>query len=463
MKKQALLIFGIFFAIIINISAQSTLSDGEKAIKNKDYDKALAIAKEFIDANNTADAFKLLIPLEQKELQSKKLFEYMGDTYAKMNVGENAILYYAKAEALDSLDVNLKFKAAELLTKAERYKEAVNTYLKIAQIDPKNSKALLEGATILYKAKLFADAAVLFEKYLALESTEDAYVKISRAFLETKNYEKTYQYSTEGLKKYSNNSTLNKNAAISAFGLQKFDEAGKFYSAVPDSDMTVSDLKNAGRAFQQVRDDATAIKFYERVIKKDSTQSSLFMDMGNNYLRNKNDSMAVKFYKAKIATDPKFEPAHRYLGFAYFNMKNWEGAREAFKEAINISDTTFVTNYWLAQVYNRMDSTDQAAEQYSKILKLAEGKEKQYKNEILEASGFLGQRYFTRKSYAAALPLLSKALQLKPGEWRLMEMMGACYHQMQNFDEAIKWYRQVLKLNPKSEVAKKGLRMLSAD
>lgn len=42
-------------------------------------------------------------------------------------------------------------------------------------------------------------------------------------------------------------------------------------------------------------------------------------------------------------------------------------------------------------------------------------------------------------------------------------MIAVSYHQLQNFDEAIKWYRQVLKLNPKSEIAKKGLRRLSAD
>ncbi len=45
----------------------------------------------------------------------------------------------------------------------------------------------------------------------------------------------------------------------------------------------------------------------------------------------------------------------------------------------------------------------------------------------------------------------------------VMEMLGVSYYVLQNNDEAIKWYKAVLKYNPKSEVAKKGLRMLSAD
>ncbi|MFA7227794.1 MAG: tetratricopeptide repeat protein [Melioribacteraceae bacterium] len=462
MKKQILILLSIFFALIINLSAQS-VSDGEKAIKNKEYDKALAIAKQFIDANNTADAFKLLIPLEQKEFKDKRLFEYFGDAYAKMNVGENAINYYAKAEAMDSLDIPLKFKVAELLTKAERYTEAVNKYLKIALIDPNNSEAFLEGATILYKAKLYADAAIMFEKYLAIKQTEDEYLKITRAYMEIRNYEKTYNYALEGLTKFPGNLTLTKNAAIASLGLQKYEEAGKYYLAVPDSMMSVSDLKNAGRVFQQIKADSTAIKFFERVVQKDSTQSSLFMDMANNYFRNKNDTLAIKYYKAKIAVDPTYEPAHRYMGFAYYDMKDWDGARQALLGAKALVDTTFMTNYYLALAYAQMDSTEQMAEQYSTVLRLAEGKEKQYKDYIMEAVANLGQRAFKMKNYNAAVTYYRRANQLKPNDWRYMESLGACYQILQNYDEAIKWYCATLKINPKSEPARKGLRMMSAD
>ena len=100
---------------------------------------------------------------------------------------------------------------------------------------------------------------------------------------------------------------------------RKFEEAGKYYSAIPDSLLTVSDLKNAGRAFQQIKADSTAIKYFEKVIQKDSTQSALFMDMANNYFRNKNNELAIKYYMAKIKIDPKFEPLHTAIWrFAYF-------------------------------------------------------------------------------------------------------------------------------------------------
>ncbi|PKL82751.1 MAG: hypothetical protein CVV24_08485 [Ignavibacteriae bacterium HGW-Ignavibacteriae-3] len=463
MKKHGLLFFGIFFAIIINLSAQSPLNDGEKAIKNKEYEKALAIANEFVAANNTADAFKLLIPLEQKEYKNKKLYESFGDAYAKMNVAENAISYYHKAEAMDSLDIPLKFKLAELFAKVERYTEAVNTYLKIVDIDPKNAKAYLEGGSILFKAKLYADAATMFEKYIALEQTEDAYVKITKAFLETRNYEKTNQFAIAGLNKYPNNSSLKKGAAISSFALQNFEASGKFYQAIPDSEMTVSDLKNAGTAFQQVGADSIAIKYFEKVIEKDSTQSSLFMSMANTYYSKKNYVQAIKYYHAKLSSDSTYEPAHRYLGFAYYDLKDLDNARASLLKARSLVDTTFVTNYYLAQIYSRMDSTEQASKQYSIVMRLGESNERQYRDYILEAVTFLGQRAFVRKAYNDAIVYYRKANQIRPNEWRFMESLGACYQAVQNYDEAIRWYCATLKFNSKSEAARKGLRMMSAD
>jgi tetratricopeptide (TPR) repeat protein len=187
------------------------------------------------------------------------------------------------------------------------------------------------------------------------------------------------------------------------------------------------------------------------------------MDMANNYFRNKNNELAIKYYAAKIKIDPNFEPAYRYMGFANLDMKNLNGAREALLKAKELVDTTFITNFYLARIYTQMDSTDQAAAQYVTILKLTEGKEKENKEYILEAISYLGQRAYLRKNFNDAVTYYRRANQLKPNEWRYMESLGACYQILQNYDESIKRYCATLKINPKSEPARKGLRMMSAD
>ncbi|MCL6100138.1 MAG: tetratricopeptide repeat protein [Bacteroidetes bacterium] len=489
MKRTALILFGIYFAMLFNVNAQSKVGDAEKAIKDKDYSKALTIAKEVLDNEPPTEALKLLIQLREKNLVDKRLYEYLGDAYAKMNVAELALSNYAQAETMDSLDIPLKFKSAELLVKQKRYTEAVNKYLKIIAIDPKNAKAYVDAASILYQAKMFADAAVLYEKYIAIDQTKEAYERLTKAFLETTNYEKAHTYALEGLKKYPDDVQLKKDAAISSYALgviltrnhsngngggkpdsletkkaqEYFKESTKYYAEIPDSQMTVSDLKNAGYAYQNLQADSLAIKYFEKVVKKDSTQSGLFMEMANTYFRNKQNALAIKYYKAKTQVDSTYEPAYRYMGFAAFQDGQYDEARRAFLKAKKLVDTTFATTYWLAQTYTKLDSTEQAADQFFNVLRLAEGKERQYKDEVFVANFFLGRRAFDKQNYNAAIPYLKRVLQYKPNDVGTTEMIAVSYHQLQNFDEAIKWYRQVLKLNPKSEIAKKGLRRLSAD
>jgi len=463
MKRSILILIGIYFITLISVTAQSKSDDADKAIKKKDYAGALNIARDCIAKDSASVAVKILIQLREFMQNDKILYECLGDAYAKMNVAELALTNYAQAESLDSTNVSVLTKTADLLYKQKRYKEAVNKYLRIVSIDPKNTKAYLDAATILYAGKLYADAAIMFEKYLTLDKSKEAYEKITSAYISTKSFDKSYTYATEGLAKYPDNVLLKKNAAIASYNLKKFDEAAKYYNAVPDSLLSINDLKNAGTSFSTIKSDSIAIKYFEKVIKKDSTQSSLFMDIANSYFRNKENEKAVKYYTAKIKIDPKFEPAYRYMGFAYFIDGKYNDARQAFHNAKNLNDTTFTTNYYLAQAYSRVDSSEQAAEQYVKVLKLAEGKEKQYKEAILEASDFLGRRAYTRKNYSAAITYFSKALQFKPSEWRFMEMLGVCNFMLQNNDEAVKWYKATLKYNPNSDVAKKGLRRLSAD
>jgi len=467
MKKSIFILIGIYFITLISITAQSKYEDADKAVKKKDYAAALNIAKEFLDRDSASVAIKILIQLREYMSTDKKLYEYFGDAYGKIKVNELALTNYEQAESIDSTDVALLTKIADILYKQKRYTEAVNKYLKIVYLDPKNTKAYLETATILYAAKRYADAAIMYEKYLVLDKSKDAYEKITNAYNTTKIYDKSYTYAVEGLTKYPDDILLKKNAAIASYNLKKFEDAAKYYNAVPDSLLSINDLKNAGTSFSTIKSDSIAIMYFELVIKKDTSanhnQSNLFMDIANSYFRNKENEKAVKYYAEKIKVDPQYEPAYRYMGFAYFIDGKFNEARQAFLDAKNLNDTTFTTNYYLAQCYNRVDSTEKAAEQYLKVLKLAEGKEKQYKDAIFEASDFLGRRAYQRKNYSGAITYFSRALQFKPSEWRFMEMLGVCNFMLQNNDEAIKWYKATLKYNPNSDVAKKGLRRLSAD
>ncbi|MEW6702058.1 MAG: tetratricopeptide repeat protein [Bacteroidota bacterium] len=463
MKKQAVILTLLLLIAVNVLNAQNKVAIAEKAIDKKDYATAYAIAKEFLDMDSASTALKLFIRLREKDYDGRNLYESIGDSYSKMGVAELALTNYAQSEVLDSLDINLKFKIAELLYKQKRYTEAVNKYLKIFSLDPRNAKACLEAARILYQAKLYADAALLFEKDLEFEQLQEVYQKITKSFLEIKNYEKAYRYALEGLAKYPDDLILKKNAALSSIATKRYDEAAKYYASLPDSLLTVSDFVNAGRAFQFSKIDSMAIKYFEKAIEKDSTLSNIYMDLANYNYINKNYDAAVKYYEAKIKADPNYEPAHRYVAFVYLKQERYDDMRACLLKATSLNDTIVSSHFWLAQAYKQLDSLEEASDQYQKILQLVNGKESQYKDEVLDSYLFLGQRAFNKKNYDGAIPYLRKAIQIKPNDETATIMLASSYHQLQNFEEAIRLYKRTLQINPKNEAAKKGLRMLSAD
>lgn len=462
MKKNIIVLLIVLLTAVLT-NAQDKIKEANEALKQKDFGKALNIAKELLDSGSASEASKVLIQLRQINSNDKKIIEYLGDAYAQMNVAELAITNYEEAEALDSANVELKFKTAELLYKQKRYTDAVNKYLKIIAIDQQNAKAYMEAAQILYLAKLYSDAVVMYEKYLALDQTKDAYQKITKALLEIKNYEKAFSFSTDGLAKYPDDLAITKNAAISAYALKKFDGAAKYYAVLPDSQLTTNDLVNTARSFQQTKSDSLALIYFEKAVNQDSSLSNIYMDLANYNYKNKDYDAAVKYYNAKIKTDSTFEPAYRFMAFALMQKKDFEATRAAFLKATALNDTLVSTKFWLAQTYRQLDSLSQAADQYQKMLDVIGSRDEQYKNECAEAYGFLGQRAFERKNYSGAVGYLRKAVVLKSDVLGYKVMLASSLHQNGNIDEAIDWYRRILKIDSKNEVAKKGLRMLSAD
>ena len=202
MKKLSLIIFVYGFILMNQICAQDKSVEVQNAIDTKDYSTALVAIKRLVEENRANDAIKFLIKLQTAGYNDKEVLELLGDSYSILGIGELALQNYQDAENLDSMDVRLKFKSAEELYKQKRYTEAVNKFLKIISIDPQNPKPYLEAAQIFYLAKLYADASVMYEKYLAIEQTKEAYESITKALLETKNYEKTFQFAKEGIEKY---------------------------------------------------------------------------------------------------------------------------------------------------------------------------------------------------------------------------------------------------------------------
>ncbi|MEW6652929.1 MAG: tetratricopeptide repeat protein [Bacteroidota bacterium] len=460
MKRTTLLLLIAFLAVNV-VSAQNKFATAQKAFDKKDYKTAFTLAKELLDADDATNANKLFIQLREVNFDPK-IYEYLGDSYAKMGVTELAIINYEEAEKTDSLNINLKFKTADLFIKQRKFTDAINKYLKIQAIDPTNAKAFLDAGNILFKAKLFADAAKMYESYLKLDKSKESYENITRSFFEARNWEKTYEYGQKSVELYGATPIINKYVATASLQLKKFDDAAKFYAQVPDSLLSVNELERVGRTFQIINDNATAMQYFEKVIRLDSTRSSIYFELGTNFFRQKDYEGAVKYFTAKTAADSLHEQSFRYMGFAYFQLEKLEEARVNLLKAISLNPKELSTVYFLTQAYRGLDSLERASDTYKEMIELIGDHEAEHKDKLLEAYSFLASRMMVKKAWAGAIPYLNKVEKLKPS-LDVFRMLASCHLSAGNNDAAISYAKRVLKNNPNDNDMKKILRVLSAD
>jgi len=448
MKKAFITLF-LFFFFFGQTLAQDKVKTAETAIKKKDYATAMQIAKEFLDIDSANVALRILINIESNNFVNKNLLEMIGDAYAKLKVVELALMNYAKVEALDSLDKNIKFKVAELLYKEKRYTDAVNKYLSIISIDSTNTKALYNTANIFYLAKMYPDAALFFDKYLVYEQLNGSYLKAAKSNIESKNYQKAYDYALLASEKDKRDKEVVKIIAVAAAWLGKYDESLSYYEKIDDSTLTKNDIRdliNAGKNCEASKKDSLALIFYGKALSIDSTYKDVFWNVAILNYKRANYDTAIEFFDKFLAEKPNFEPAIRFKAFAYLQKKDYDKTREFLLEAVALNDTLVDSYFWLAQSYKAVDSLGRSAEVMEKMISICEGKENLYREKLLDAYGFLGQTAYDKKNYGKAISSFVKALSYKPDNLPFTLMLANSYSILKDTENAKKYYYKVLNL-----------------
>lgn len=453
----------ILLLCTLRILAQPEYDKALKLIDKKDYEAALLIAKNYLDQGEFSLSNKILLNLKNTDYRDFRLYDYLGDSYQKLKVTELALMNYTAAEQIDSLNITLKLKIADLYSSDRRYTEAVNKYIEVTILDSLNLKALTGASRILYAANLFDRASAFLQKLINIDSQEIYFVMLVDSYDRLKKQNESYETAVKGLLQYPSNYQLIYSAAVNAFKTKRFAESLDLYTKVPSDSLTATDYVRMGRTAQVLKNDSLAVLYYESALGKDSAISEIYMDLGNLCYVQKNYDKAIKYYLKKCEADPNSEPAHRFLGFAYLQKQDWSNTAEALKIAVSINDTIVSSHFWLAQSLRNIDSVKAAIKEFEAVARLTEGKEKNYKNEALETYSYLGQVYFDSRNYQAALAWLNRAVLLKPESININLLIASAYHSSGVNDAAIRYYRLVLQLDPSNASAKKGLRMLSAD
>lgn len=434
--------------------------------KKKDAGAAFKVAKEAFEKGALVDAQKILLTIKDYK-KDAEFFDLFAKVWEKYGVTDNARSSYEEAEVLDPKNIDRKYILADMYFKMDSIRASANKYLEIIKLDSTSKKAYFELGSIFFKAgKSFrADAAKYLEKTLKYYDDLKIFKNCAKAYSDANNTQKVYDIATKGLAKYPADLELKKQAWISSYMLKKDEDALKYIQMIPDSTLSSAEMKAAAQVAERLNNNAVATKYYNMASEKDPNDKDLYVRLANKAYDEKNYDVAIDYFNKKLALDPKHEKSLLFKAWSYKLKKDYQGARNGFVDYLAVNDTSIAGWLNLAECYDKdkLDSLSKKFEIYNKILKMIDGKERQYKDVAASINTAFGIRAYDAHNWSSALTYLKKAMSLKGEEFSFLVMTAACYENLKDYDNAVAYYQKAKRINPNDENVKKGLRRLSAD
>ena len=415
-----------------------------------------------LEHDSTEQAIVSFSQAKESDPNNHANYRGLGEAYLKLAANPIAIMQFEKSIELDSMQINLKYRLANLYMKERRYTEAAKMYHSVLQQNPEDDNAALELAKLYFAARQYANAARVLEPLANRKpNDQEIWLMYMDALYSSKQYTHAIEAAEHVLTLDANSKRALRVSARANFILKKYEESIASYQALSAVDtIDATDTKNWGKSHLELKMDSLGVMYLEKSLAMDSTQSDIFTELGAAYMRLRQWDLAAKMYSKKMVQDSSYATA--YVNYALSNMQlaKWEEARKALYNFLILRPTYLQGHLYLARCLAQMDSLSSAVREYNTVVQLADTSETKYKTELGEAYKMMSLAYLIEKKYPPALESLTKAVSFKPDDVELHLWRAQTLHTLSKKDDAAREYKNVLRLDPNNKDAKKGLQLL---
>ncbi|XP_035395143.2 tetratricopeptide repeat protein 6 [Cygnus atratus] len=154
-------------------------------------------------------------------------------------------------------------------------------------------------------------------------------------------------------------------------------------------------------------------------------------------------SKAIMNCNEAIKILPNSARAYFYRGTLKYQNKTFKAAIEDLSKTIDLNKTCILAYYNRAICYHQIKNFRKALKDYGILVLHELSKEIIFK--VLINRGLL---YMEVGDYANACEDFKEAALLSPDDSKIFQAIGICYHRLNEFEEAVRSFNQVLKLEP---------------
>ncbi|MDB5201449.1 MAG: tetratricopeptide repeat protein [Ferruginibacter sp.] len=184
------------------------------------------------------------------------------------------------------------------------------------------------------------------------------------------------------------------------------------------------------------------IKLHQRILEEHPFNELAWFNLGAAFQGLKLHEKAIDAYLYAVAIDEKFDYAYRNLGDAYLRLRRYKEAIEMLEKVLELARPEYVIYEAIGHCYDKLANYPQARFHYKKASHLnAEDSQMHYK---------IACTYMNEAHWQSAIKHLLTATRMHRMQPEYNLALGQCYMELDNVDEAITYFGNVVRVRPKN-------------
>ncbi len=332
------------------------------------------------------------------------------------------------------------------LDEKEQYKDALEAAEYATQQYPYSATLLLQKANLLIILRKYEDALETLDQAALLDSSETSlYILRTDAYLALDMQEKAAEVLEIAIDNFEGEEKLDLLFELA----DVYDDYENFEKVFDCLAMILRQDPNNEEALYKIcfwtdftGRNEESIRLHQRIIEEYPFNELAWFNLGAAYQGLKLHEKAIEAYLYAVAIDEKFDYAYRNLGDAYLRLRKYREAIDVLEKVLELARPEYVIYEAIGHCYDKMANFAQARFNYKKASHLnAEDSQMYFK---------IAGTYMNEGSWQNAIKNLQIALKMHKMQPEYNLALGQCYMQLNNFDEAITYFGNVVRVRPKN-------------
>ncbi len=363
-------------------------------------------------------------------------------------------------QVIKYVDIDRLYEEASTLTQLGNYKEAINRYYSIMNIEGSRVIPYIEIGELSQRLEDPDEAIRIYEKAIKNKikiKHEILYYQIARI------YECSRRVPSRAVEYYKK--ALEANPALTeayvALGdiyrnQRRFDEAIQEYNeALKYDDKKVEAYKGLALTYIGQGDADEAVKIYHRAVKTCPGCAFIYRTMAENMKREGMESECERLYQVASKVDCKEAGHCEELGNDFYDLEKYERAIEFYKKALELNKKREDTYKKLALAYINQGEPEKALEVYRSALDISVDYAYIYRE--------ISWIFEKKKMHGELGKLYQIASNVDSKEAAYYEGLADDFNTLKRYDKAIEFYKKALEFDDKNVPAYKKLMLAYLD